>query len=138
MIQSLPTFFIVLLLHFYLKAVFFKPLGRVLAERKEATEGARQKASAALERANAKAAAYEEQIRAARNELYRDQEEQRRQWRDEQTAQIAAARAKAEDMVRQAKTELEAQAEDVKRSLAADSGALAARITEQLLQRRAV
>jgi F0F1-type ATP synthase membrane subunit b/b' len=41
-------------------------------------------------------------------------------------------------MVRQAKTELGAQAEEAKRSLAADSGALAARITEQMLQRRAV
>ena len=68
-IQALPTFFIVLLLHFYLKHTFTKPLARILAERNEATEGARKKAAAALEQADAKTAAYEAQIRAARNEI---------------------------------------------------------------------
>ena len=39
LVQALPTFFIVLVLHFYLKQTFFKPLSRVLAERREATQG---------------------------------------------------------------------------------------------------
>src|SRR4051812_21357932 len=91
LIQALPTFFLVLLLHFYLKQVFFKPLERVLQERNEATEGARKHAAEALDRAAGKAAAYEEQIRAARNEIYKEQEQQRRLWREQQTAQIAEA-----------------------------------------------
>ena len=57
-VQALPTFFLVLFLFLYLRALFFKPLEKVLAERNEATAGARKKASEALERANAKAAAY--------------------------------------------------------------------------------
>src|SRR3954471_22141326 len=91
-IQALPTFFLVLFLFLYLRSVFYKPLEHVLAERSEATEGARKKAAEALDRAQAKAIAYEEQIRAARNDLYREQEEVRRKWRDEQVAQLAAAR----------------------------------------------
>jgi F-type H+-transporting ATPase subunit b len=136
-IQALPTFVIVLLLHIYLKQAFFKPLGRVLAERNEATLGARRKAAEALERANAHAAAYEEKIRAARNEIYKEQEEQRRRWREEQTSQIAGARASAEAAVTAARSELAAQAEEAKQSLAAETQSLADQITRAVLRGRA-
>src|SRR4051794_9065865 len=95
LIQSLPTFFVVLFLYFLLRQTFFVPLQRVLDQRREATEGARSHAAAALERANASAAAYEEQLRAARGEIFREQDEQRRMWRDQQAAQIAEARKSA-------------------------------------------
>ena len=111
LVQALPTFVLVLLLFVYLRSVFFKPLERVLAERDEATEGARQKAAAALDRAQAKVAAYEEQMRAARNEIYREQEEVRLKWRDDQTAQIAAARQRTEALVKEAKATVAAEAE---------------------------
>jgi F-type H+-transporting ATPase subunit b len=68
LLQALPTFFLVLLLYVYLRAVFFKPMARVLAERSDAIEGSQRRAQESLERAAAKAAAYEESIRAARNE----------------------------------------------------------------------
>ena len=108
LVQALPTFFLVLLLFIYLRSMFFKPLERVLAERREATEGARKKAAEALDRAKAKAADYEEKIRAARNDLYREQEEIRRKWRDDQSAQVAAARQSAEASVKEAKARMAA------------------------------
>lgn len=137
LVQALPTFFLVLLLHFYLKSVFFKPLERVLAERREATEGAKEKAAGALARANAKAAEYEEQIRAARADLYREQEEQRRLWRDEQSARIAEARQQAEKALADAKSQLAAQADELRGQLGAETEALAQRITEAVLQGKA-
>jgi len=136
LVQALPTFFIVLLLFVYLRQVFFLPLGRVLAARDEATAGARRKAVAALEHANAKAAAYEEQIRAARNEIYREQEEQRRLWREQQTAQIAEARRNAEAQVAQARAALALEAEAAKASLAAETQSLAESISQTILQGR--
>lgn len=133
LVQALPTFFIVLLLHFYLKRMFFMPLARVLAERDEATVGAKSKAAEALERASAKAAAYEEQLRAARNEIYREQDEQRKIWRDEQAAHIAASRRSAEAAVAEAKAQLAAQADEAKRSLAGSTQTLANEITQAIL-----
>src|SRR5687767_11098927 len=114
LLQAIPTFVLVLLLHQYLKAVFFKPLARVLAERSEATEGARKKAAESLERAAAKAAAYEESLRSARNDIYREHEEVRRKWLNEQTAQILTARTQADVAVKQAKAQLAAEAESAK------------------------
>ena len=136
-IQALPTFFIVLLLHFYLKGMFFKPLARVLAERNEATQGARLKAAAALEQANVKAAAYEEYIRVARNELYREQEEQRRLWREQQTSQIAEARKSAESLVAQARAQIAVEAGEARQALARETDLLAERITRSILHGRA-
>jgi F-type H+-transporting ATPase subunit b len=136
LLQALPTFFLVLLLHQYLRAVFFKPMARILAERSEATEGARRKAAESLQRAEAKVAAYDESLRAARNDLYREQEEVRRKWRDQQTAQIADARAKADAMVKAAKSQLAGEADAAKASLEASSGILAGQITQTILQRR--
>jgi F-type H+-transporting ATPase subunit b len=137
-IQALPTFFLVLFLFLYLRSVFYKPLEHVLAERSEATEGARKKAAEALDRAQAKATAYEEQIRAARNDLYREQEEVRRKWRDEQVAQLAAARQRTQLSVKEAKSQIRAEANEAKTSLAANSQALSDQITQAILNRRTV
>jgi F-type H+-transporting ATPase subunit b len=90
-----------------------------------------------LERANAQAAAYEEKIRAARNEIYHEQEVQRRLWREEQVARIAQARSGAEAAVAAARADLAAQAEQAKQSLTAETQALADRITRAVLQERA-
>jgi F-type H+-transporting ATPase subunit b len=135
LVQALPTFILVLLLHAYLRAVFFKPLARILMERDEATEGARRKAREALERAEAKAAAYEESLRSARNDIYREQEETRRKWRDDQTAQVAAARASAEVAIKEARARIAAEADTARTSLEANSRILADEITRTVLQR---
>ena len=71
-LKGLPTFFLLILLHFYLKRTFFAPLEKVLAERYEATTGARKQAESAMARAEAKAKEYEEAIRNARTEVYKD------------------------------------------------------------------
>ena len=117
LLGALPTLFIVLILHFYLKAMLFKPLEKILHERKMATEGAREAASLSLERAEKKAAEYEESLRAARNELYREHEEVRRKWRDEHTAKLSEARQHSDKLVLDARAKLESEANEVKAGL---------------------
>jgi F-type H+-transporting ATPase subunit b len=138
LLQGLPTFFLVVFLHFYLKSVFFNPLAKVLHARNEATEGARKQAAESLDRAAAKAAAYEDSIRTARNEIYQEQEVLRRTWRGEQTAQLLNARKRAEVMVKEAKAEIATEAEQARQSLLASGQALANQIPEAILQRRAI
>lgn len=135
LLKALPTFFLVLFLHFFLKSVFFGPMASMLEKRREATEGARQQAAASLERASQKAAAYEESLRAARNEIYKEQEELRRRWRDELAGQVEQARKSAEGQVSKAKTELLRQAEEAKITLTTTSRALANEIADHVLRR---
>src|SRR5437016_14681847 len=79
LLRAIPTFLLVVLLHFYLKSVFFKPLAKVLRQRYEATEGARKLAQQNLEQAAAKTAQYEASLRAARTQLYQAQEQLHKQ-----------------------------------------------------------
>jgi F-type H+-transporting ATPase subunit b len=137
LLRALPTFFLVVLLHFYLKHTFFKPLKKVLRDRYDATEGARKLAEASLERASRKAAEYEAALRSARGDIYKELEQMRRGLQDERAAAVRAARTEAEAAVGKAKVELGAEAENLKQSLQADSEALANQIADKILGGRA-
>jgi F-type H+-transporting ATPase subunit b len=137
LLRAVPTFILVVLLHFYLKYIFFKPLGRILRQRYEATEGARKLAEASLAKASEKAADYEAALRAARAETYKDLEQLRRQLQDDRAVAVREARARAEAAVAQAKAALAAEVADLKKTLEAESDALADRIADKILRGRA-
>src|SRR5436190_1702994 len=96
LLKAVPTFVIVVLLNFYLKAMFFKPLERVLHRRYEQTEGARKLAEESLQRAAAKTAEYEAALRAARGEVYHAHEELHKQSQEQHSQQMCDARRAAE------------------------------------------
>jgi F-type H+-transporting ATPase subunit b len=137
LLKALPTFFLVLLLHFYLRRVFFSPLEKVLKSREEATEGARRQAALSLEMAEKKAAEYEEALRNARTELYKEQEQHRKQWREDQAALVEDARRKASAMVDDARNQIESEAASARIALEAQAEALAEEISVAVLNRRA-
>lgn len=136
-LRGLPTFFLLLLLHFYLKRTFFAPLDKVLAERFEATTGARKQAESAMARAEAKAREYEEAIRDARTEVYKDNEAMRKQWREQQSVMLAEARAKSETAVAIAKAEMAGDVRTARENLQADSDRIADGIVAAILRRTA-
>jgi F-type H+-transporting ATPase subunit b len=137
LLRAIPTFIIVVLLHFYLKFVFFKPLQKVLRRRYEATEGARKLAGASLLKASEKAAEYEAALRSARADTYKELEQLRRQLQDDRAAGVKEARARAEAALTQAKSALAAEVVGLKKDLEAETGALADRIAGKLLRGRA-
>ena len=137
LLKAVPTVLLVVVLHFYLKYVFFKPLKKVLDERYDATEGARKLAAESLEKAAAKTADYEAGLRAARDEVYQVQERLYKEMQERQAAQVAQARRNAEQMLQAAQAQIGLEAEQAKAALAAESVALAARIAEAVFRRSA-
>jgi F-type H+-transporting ATPase subunit b len=137
LLRAVPTFILVVLLHLYLKFIFFKPLQKILQERYDATEGARKMAEQSLARATQKAADYEAALRAARAETYKELEQFRRQMQDDRAAGVKEARAKAEAAIAHAKATLGAEVEALKKDLQAESDALADRIARRILGRAA-
>jgi F-type H+-transporting ATPase subunit b len=137
LLKAVPTFILVVLLQFYLKRVFFKPLEKVLHQRYEATEGAKKAAEESLQRAAAKAAEYEAAIRAARTEVYQAQEQLHRELQEREAAQVLEARKSAEAAVKAARADLQNDVEAAKVSLRADSEALANQIADSILRRSA-
>ena len=136
MVKAIPTVVLLLILHFYLKAMLFKPLDQVLKQRQELTEGARKAAEQSLLAADRKQQEYEAKFREARAEVYRLQEETRRQWLDDQAAQIAEARERSEVSMRSAREQIAAEVTAAKQTLADTSGVLADQIADAILARK--
>jgi F-type H+-transporting ATPase subunit b len=137
LLRAIPTFLLVIFLHFYLKIVFFKPLEKVLDQRYEATEGARKLAEESLERVTAKTAEYEAALRAARAEAYQEQERLYQQLQEREAVSLAAARKQAEASIREAKDLLAQDVAAARASLDRESDALAVQIADALLRRSA-
>ena len=137
-LKALPTFFLLVLLHFYLKYVFFKPLEKALKARNDATEGMRQLAEQTLQRAEQKTAEYEEAVRQARNEIYREEEGFRQTQRRRQLEAINTMRQSADAMVEEARSTIAAEVEAARASLERESEAIADEITSVVLRRRPI
>lgn len=136
LLRAVPTLLLVLFLHVYLKRVFFIPLEAVLRKRREATEGAREAADAALKRADAAAARYQQSLESARSGIYKDQEDTRKRWLEEQSGTLEQSRSKARDLVGKAKNDIAAEVAAAREELSKISGSIASQISQRLLSGR--
>jgi F-type H+-transporting ATPase subunit b len=137
LLKAIPTVILLIVLHFYLKAVLFGPLDRVMQKRRELTEGARKIAENSLAAASRKADEYEAKLRDARGAVYKQQEEIRKRWLDEQSQQVAEARARSEATVKAAREAIAVDATAARKSLQETSAAVADHIVGTVLGQRA-
>jgi F-type H+-transporting ATPase subunit b len=134
LLKAIPTLVLLLVVHLYLKWMFFGPLREVLAKRRADTEGVRESAEKLLAQAAEKAAAVETELRKARSEIYQQQEEARRAWVAEQTARLEEARHQSRQLIHQARQQIDAEVAAAKRELNATTADLADRIARSLLE----
>lgn len=137
LLKAIPTAGILLLLYFYFKAMLFGPLDKVLKQRQELTEGARKTAEKSLAAAEHKTQEYEAKFREARSAVYKDQEETRRQWLEDQAAQASKARSDAENTVKVARESIAAEMAAARQNLLSSSEELADQIAAVVTGRRA-
>jgi len=137
LLKAVATLVLLVLLHLYLKAVFFRPLQNVLAKRKEVTAGARAAAEAALQKVTVRSTEYDAKLKDARADIYREQEQMRKRWLDEQTQHLEEARQKTHGLIQVARQELDRSVEAAKRDLSVTAHDLAEDISNRLLGRRA-
>jgi F-type H+-transporting ATPase subunit b len=137
LLNSVPTFLLVLFLVLYLRAIFFGPLTRILERRYEETEGARKAAQESMRQADLRISEYEEKLRAARGQLYAEQSRFLKQIELENARQIEQARRESESQLAKATGELRAEAGDARAQLDARSAELADRIVSRILEGRA-
>ncbi len=137
LIKSIPTILFFVLLTLYLKHVFFRPLARILEERKKATEGVREIARRAFEAADKKTSEFEHALQIARAELHQEHEVLRQQWAKEQAEAIAQMRAEADRRIEEAKLQMAREVERAEAELDAHIEGLSEQIVTSLLRRRA-
>ena len=133
-LQAVPTVLIILLFYFILRALFFKPLLAVMAERDARTIGARKAAEAAQVAAAEKVKQYQEALRGARGKVYAEQEAARKKLLEERAAQIKDARTRAAGEVNAGKTRVAAELAAARRDVEASVAQLSAEIAQRILQ----
>ncbi len=136
MLKAIPTICLFILVYFYLKAMLFRPLEKVLAERDALTAGAKRAAEASFEKAEAKRKEYESKFAAARAEVYKVQEETRKKWIEDQAGRLAEARRRMEQTIHAAKAQIEKDAAAAREELSSSSAQLAEEIATTVLARR--
>jgi F0F1-type ATP synthase membrane subunit b/b' len=132
-LAAVPTVIIVFLFYLFMRWSFFRPMERVLSERRKRAEGARVEAEADRVAAREKLRTYTEAIKKARGDIFTAQESQRRRTLEERQATINAARATAQSALQEAKKGI---AEDVKAArteLEQSKDSLASEIAEAIL-----
>ncbi|MGI8961335.1 MAG: ATP synthase F0 subunit B [Bryobacteraceae bacterium] len=137
LLKAVPTIVFFALLTVYLKHAFFKPLARILDERKRATEGVRQLAEQAFAAADQKTSEFQRALQLARAEIEQEHEVLRRRWTDEQVETIRGARAEADQQILEAKHQIADEVQRAQAELNATVESLSDRIVSSVLRRRA-
>jgi F0F1-type ATP synthase membrane subunit b/b' len=133
-LQAVPTVLIVLAFYVMLRALFFKPLLAVMAERDARTVGARKAAAEAAAAAAEKVKQYQDALKKARAQVYAEQEAARKKVLDERATLLKEARVKAMAEVAAAKERVAKELAEALRELKSSVGQLAMEIARRVLQ----
>jgi len=134
LLGSIPTIIFMCLLYGLYRTLVYKPLSKVLAERRSRTEGAVEKARADIAAAEARTSEYEQRMREARMAIFKAQEARRQQAMKARAEAVTRARSQAQAQVEQARAALEDEKRAAQETLRAESGRLAAEIMRLVLQ----
>jgi F-type H+-transporting ATPase subunit b len=133
-LQAVPTVLILLVFYFILRAIFFQPLLKVMAERDARTVGARKAAEAAQAAAADKIKQYQEALKQARAKVYAEQEAVRKKLLDDRAALLKQARAKAAAEVAAAKLRVAAELAAARQEIEGTIAQLSSEIARRVLQ----
>lgn len=137
LIKSIPTIIFFIVLTLYLKRVYFRPIARILEERRQATEGVRDIARRASEAADKKTSEFDHALRIARAELHQEYEALRQKWAQEEAEAIDRARAEAARQIEEAKRRIERESVDAEAELSTHIDTFVEKIVDSLMRRRA-
>ena len=134
LLGSVPTALMLIFLWTMYSLLVHRPLAKVLADRREKTEGAIEKARADVAAAEARTAEYEQRMREARASVFKGQEARRKAAVDARAVAVAAARSKAQKQIEEAKAAIEQDKVAAQGSLQAESARLATEIIGRVLR----
>ena len=133
LLGSVPTIILFVLVLLFYKLLVYGPLTRLLKERRERTLGSVEKASSAIQTADAKSQEYEARLRAARLEIGRQREQRIQHWNRERENILADARHTAQERVKEAKAAVEQEMVGARRTIEANADQLAAEVLRSIL-----
>ena len=127
----------VLVLTVVLDRLLLRPVTRIMKAREDAIGSARELAETSRARAQAAMDEFDAKTRAARAEVYRQMEDNRRAALATRAELVAATRGEVERSMGEAAVRLQAQAVAARAQLERDADVLAGSIVERVLGRKA-
>jgi F-type H+-transporting ATPase subunit b len=134
LLGSVPTIILLALLYIFYTFVVHRPLTAVLAERRNRTKGAMEKARADIAAAEARTAEYEQRLREARQKVFKSQEARRQQATQTRNQLVNQARTRAQEQVQQARAAMEQDKQQAMSKLQSDAVRLASDIVRAVLR----
>ncbi len=134
LLDAIPTVVLLLLLYVIYQNLLRKPLERVLAQRRERTEGAVTKARAEVATAESRTQEYEQKLREARLAIFKAQDARRQQAQQLRTQALAEARQRAQQQLREAKLAIDQDMAEARTTLQDETQRLASDIIRTVLK----
>lgn len=134
LLGSVPTIILLATLYILYTFLVYRPLTAVLAERRNRTQGALEKARADIAAAEARTADYEQRLREARQKVFKNLETRRQQATQTRSEAVNQARARAQEQVKQARALLEQDKQEAMTKLQSEAGRLANEIVRTVLR----
>ena len=106
LLGAVPTMILFVVLVIAYQILVQGPLTATLNERRARTTGAIEDAEKAIEKAEARAAEYDQKLRQARSAVYKAREQRVKQWTAERDSALEAARRSAQQKVIAARQDL--------------------------------
>ena len=126
---------IFLVLFFVLRALVFKPMTSLFAAREEAIDGAREEARRMEREAKEQSGGFDEAIRRVRTEAGEQRDKLRADGLQIERAMLDTVKDETGRLLEDASVKLEAERETVRRTMAAQTPALARAVASKLLGR---
>jgi len=134
LLGAVPTVILLAVLYTVYTVLVYRPLTAVLAERRQRTQGAMEKARADIAAAEARTAEYEQRLREARQKIFKNQEARRQQASHSRSQAVNQARARAQEQVKQARVGMEQDKHHAMEKLQSDAARLATEIVRTVLR----
>jgi F-type H+-transporting ATPase subunit b len=134
-LSALWVIVFLLLTVYLLNTLIFQPILKVIEARTKAVSDARDLAQSAADRATAANTEYAQRLNAARSEVYRQMDENRRRAMDQRAALLGETRATVEQELAAATARVNQQAADARASLDREAENMAGAIVTRVLGR---
>src|SRR5260370_19905791 len=134
LLGAVPTVILLAGLYVLYTVLVYRPLTAVLAERRQRTQGAMEKARADIAAAEARTTEYEQRLREARQKIFKNQEARRQQATQSRSQAVNQARARAQEQVKQARAAIEVDKQQAMSKLQSDAARLATDIVRTVLR----
>ena len=133
-LSMLVTVLYVIILYLFLSRFLFGPIVEILHKRRDLIEGRLEESRKRLETVEQRTSEYEQAMRNARSDAYRQQETQRDHALREKAELVAQAKKEAENAIQEGRARLAAEAEAARQKIAGEVDTLAKNLTTAILR----